>query len=382
MLKCLFIMHDWAGGAEIISLNVARSLDRKILEPTVCCLHHLPPLTAMVPETQNFSMPDKPGLLPKLRHFLKIRKLAAESDVVIGTLQLQSVFAAALLAPGKAIAWLHNDLRGKLDGKPAVFVKIYKALLVWALRRCRGIVCVSEGVRRSCAAIWPDLAPRLRVLRNPSDTEKIRREAEKPLPEVLEACFRKPVILGVGRLEQQKNFPLLIEACAILRRRGRQFGLCLVGRGSQRERLEKLARDSGMEGHVHFAGYQPNPYALMARSAALALSSNHEGNPNVLIEALCVGLPVVATNCPSGPDEILCGGAYGRLVPTNDAQALADALEATLDAPPDAAKSAAGKRRAEDFSLGTAVAAWQNLIVATAGERQGSPEENAGPDNF
>lgn len=373
MPKCLFIMHDWDGGAERTSLNLIGSLDRKILDPTVCCLHHLPPLTGMVPETQNFSMPDKPGLLPRLRHFLKIRKLAAESDVVIGTLQLQSVFAAALLAPGKTIAWLRNDLRGKFDGKPAVFVNIYKALLAWALRRCRGIVCVSEGVRRSCAAIWPDLAPRLRVFPNPTDIDRIRREAEKPLPEALEACFRKPVILGVGRLEQQKNFPLLIEACAILRRRGRHFSLCLVGRGSQRERLEKLARDSGMEGHIHFAGYQPNPYALMARSAALALSSNHEGNPNVLIEALCVGIPVVATNCPSGPEEILCGGAYGRLVPMNDAQALADALEATLDAPSDAAKIAAGKRRAEDFSLGTAAAAWQDLILATAEERRGKP---------
>lgn len=373
MLKCLFIMHDWDGGAERTSLNLIGSLDRENLDPTVCCLHHLPPLTGMVPETQNFSMPDKPGLLPRLRHFLKIRKLAAESDVVIGTLQLQSVFAAALLAPEKAIAWLRNDLRGKFDGKPAVFVNIYKALLAWALRRCRGIVCVSEGVRRSCAAIWPDLAPRLRVFPNPTDIDRIRREAEKPLPEALEACFRKPVILGVGRLEQQKNFPLLIEACAILRRRGRQFSLCLVGRGSQRERLEKLAKDSGMEGHIHFAGYQSNPYALMARSAALALSSNHEGNPNVLIEALCVGIPVVATNCPSGPEEILCGGAYGRLVPMNDAQALADALEATLDAPPDAAKIAAGKRRAEDFSLGTAAAAWQDLILATAEERRGKP---------
>lgn len=368
MPKCLFIMHGWEGGAEIISLNVAASLDRTRLDPTVCCLHHLPPLAAMVPETQKFSMPDRPGLFPKIRHFLTLRKLAADSDVVIGTLQLQSIFAAALLAPGKTIAWLHNDLRGKFDGKPAVFVKIYKALLAWALRRCRVIVCVSEGVRRSCAALWPDLAPRLRVLWNPSDTEKIRREAQKPLPEPLEACFRKPVILGVGRLEKQKNFPLLIEACALLRRRGRDFSLCIAGRGSQRERLEKLAEDSGMAAHIHLAGHQPNPYPLMARAAALALSSNHEGFGNVLVEALCLGTPVVATNCPSGPEEILCKGEYGRLVPMHDARALADALESILDAPPDAAAIAAGKQRAEEFSLKNAVAAWQDLIIATAGD--------------
>ncbi|MDE6734856.1 MAG: glycosyltransferase [Desulfovibrio sp.] len=372
-LKCLFIMHDWDGGAEKTSLNLAKSLDRQTIDPTVCCLHHLPELTAMMPEGQKFSLPDAPGLLPKIRHFWKMRQMAGKSDVVVGTLQLQSVLAAALLAPGKAIAWLRNDLAGKFEGRRGLAVRAYKALLGWALRRARTIVCVSEGVRRSSAGIWPDLAPRLTVLWNATDTEKIRMEAAKPLPEALEACFQKPVILGVGRLEKQKNFPLLIEACALLRERGRDFNLCLVGRGSLRESLEKSARDAGMEGHVFFAGYQSNPYALMARSAVLALSSNHEGNPNVLIEALCVGIPVVATDCPSGPDEILRGGEFGRLVPMNDAEALADALEAVLAAPPDAAKIAAGKKRAEDFSLENAAAAWQNLLRETAEQQRGKP---------
>lgn len=371
-LKCLFIMHDWDGGAEKTSLNLAKSLDRKTIDPTVCCLHHLPQLTAMMPEGQKFSMPDAPGLLPKLRHFWKMRQMAAQSDVVVGTLQLQSVLAAALLAPGKTIAWLRNDLSGKFEGRRGVAVRAYKALLAWALRRARTIVCVSEGVRRSSAALWPDLAPRLKVLWNATDTEKIRSEAARPLPADLEACFQKPVILGVGRLEKQKNFPLLIEACALLRERGRDFDLCLVGRGSLRESLEQLAKDKGLQAHVHFAGWQSNPYALMARSAVLALSSNHEGNPNVVIEALCVGTPVVATNCPSGPDEILRGGEYGRLVPMNDARALADALEAALDAPRDAAQIEAGKRRAEDFSLENAAAAWQELLLETAARQKAS----------
>lgn len=366
MVTCLFIMHDWDGGAERISLNIAGSLDRRTFDPTVCCLHYLPQLAARVPERQKFSMPDKPGLLPWLRHLRKLRKMAASSDVVIGTLQLQSVLAAALLAPGKAIASLRNDLGGKLAGRSAAYAALYKALLGWALRRSRAIVCVSGGVLRSCAAIWPVLAPRLTVLWNPTDLEKIRRVAAQPLPAALEACFRKPVILGVGRLEKQKNFPLLIEACALLRKRGRDFTLCLVGRGSQREALEEAARAAGLAGHVHFAGYQPDPYAIMARSAVLALSSTHEGSPNVLIEALCVGLPVVATDCPSGPDEILCHGEYGSLVPVNDARALADALEAVLAAPPESAKIEAGKKRARDFSLETAIAAWEKLILATA----------------
>ncbi|MDE6735643.1 MAG: glycosyltransferase [Desulfovibrio sp.] len=373
MLKCLFIMHDWDGGAEKISLNVAKSLDREAVDPTVCCLHHLPQLPPLVPEGLKLSMPEAPGLLPKLRHFLKMREMASQSSVVVGTLQLQSVLAAALLAPGKAIAWLRTDLQSKFGAKRGIGVQIYKALLLWALGRARAIVCVSEGVRRSCGAIWPGLAPRLKVLWNATDTEKIRKEAAQPLPEALEACFQKPVILAVGRLEKEKNLPLLMEACALLRKRGRDFNLCLVGRGSLRESLEQLAKDRGLERRVHFAGYQRNPYALMARSAALALSSNREGFPNVLVEALCLGIPVVATNCPSGPDEILRGGEFGRLVPMNDAHALADALEAALDTPPDAAQIEAGKRRAEDFSLENAAAAWQKLLRETAADSPRKP---------
>lgn len=366
MLKCLFIMHDWDGGAEIASLNLAKSLDRKILDPTVCCLHHLPPLTAMLPPGQKFSMPEKSGWAAKLRHFLKIRQMAAESDVAIGTLQLQSILAAALLAPGKSIAWLHNDLNAKFEGKPGLAVKIYKLLLGWALARCPVIVCVSEGVRKSCAALWPDLTPRLKVLGNPQDTDKIRQQAKSPLPASLEACFQKPVILGVGRLEKQKNFPLLMQACALLLKRRQDFNLCLVGRGSQRESLERLAKNLGMENHVCFAGYQANPYAVMARSTVLAMSSSHEGNPNVLIEGLCLGIPIVATDCPSGPAEILGNGEYGRLAPMNDAQSLAAALESALDKPPDATQREAGKKRAEDFGLEKTVSRWQNLIMETA----------------
>lgn len=93
----------------------------------------------------------------------------------------------------------------------------------------------------------------------------------------------------------------------------------------------------------------------------------------MLVEALCLGIPVVSTNCPSGPDEILRGGEFGRLVPMNDAEALADALEAALTAPPDGAQIEAGKKRAEDFSLENAAAAWQELLRETAEESPQKP---------
>ena len=95
--------------------------------------------------------------------------------------------------------------------------------------------------------------------------------------------------------------------------------------------LEALIKKLGLEEDVSLPGFVMNPYAYMARASLFVLSSRWEGLPTVLIEALCCGTPVVSTDCPSGPREILRGGKYGPLVPVGDANALARAIETTLD---------------------------------------------------
>lgn len=168
-----------------------------------------------------------------------------------------------------------------------------------------------------------------------------------------------PVILGVGRLEAQKDFATLLRAFAWLRRR-RRARLVILGEGRQRADLEALAGTLGIAGDVDLPGGVPNPQAYMSRAAVFALSSRWEGLPGVVIEALAAGCPVVSTACKTGPEEILDGGAYGRLVPVADSRALADALVATLDDP---LPGELLRRRAQCFSVERALARHLDVLV-------------------
>lgn len=146
-----------------------------------------------------------------------------------------------------------------------------------------------------------------------------------------------PVIIGVGELGGRKDFATLIEAFALLRQR-QAARLIIFGRGKRRDALLAQTEQLGVAGDVDLPGFVDNPYAYMAKASLFALSSLWEGSPVVLMEALALGLPIVATDCPSGPAEVLEKGALGALVPVGDAQAMADAMAAMLASPPDPAR--------------------------------------------
>ncbi len=139
-------------------------------------------------------------------------------------------------------------------------------------------------------------------------------------------------MLGVGRLSAQKNCPLLIRAVAKVRRQ-RPVRLLILGEGDDRAALEALVRDLDLTDCVGLPGFVDNPFAYMRHAQLFVLSSDWEGLPTVLIEALACGCPVVSTDCPSGPLEILDGGTYGALVPMRDEDSLADAILASLENP-------------------------------------------------
>ncbi|MDX1656566.1 MAG: glycosyltransferase, partial [Candidatus Competibacteraceae bacterium] len=138
--------------------------------------------------------------------------------------------------------------------------------------------------------------------------------------------------------------------------------LAILGEGKLRAELERLAGQLGIARRVALLGFRENPYAFMAKADLFVLSSEREGNPNVLVEALAVGTPAVATDCPSGPREILAGGRYGTLVPMDDEQALAEAILATLQNPPPAELL---REAVRDFTLERSSAAYLKAFGLT-----------------
>jgi glycosyltransferase involved in cell wall biosynthesis len=160
-------------------------------------------------------------------------------------------------------------------------------------------------------------------------TPEVREKARARLQHPWFETGQPPVVLAVGRLTKQKDFPLLIRAFAQVCQK-RRARLIILGEGPDRPLLEAQVSELGLEDEVALPGFVENPYAYMSRAALYVLSSQWEGLPTVLIEALYCGAPVVATDCPSGPREILANGRYGALVPMGDVSALAQAIEAGL----------------------------------------------------
>jgi glycosyltransferase involved in cell wall biosynthesis len=211
------------------------------------------------------------------------------------------------------------------------------------------IVAVSHGVADDLSLTARIPRERITTIYNPVVTPELHEKARAALDHPWFAPGSPPVLLGVGRLVAQKDFPTLLKAFARVRA-VREARLVILGEGKERERaaLEALVRELGVVTDVDLPGFVDNPFAYMARAAVFVLSSAWEGFGNVLAEALACGCPVVSTDCPSGPAEILDGGAYGLLVPVGDDAVLAKAILSVLETPSDPDRLRA---RADLFSV-------------------------------
>ncbi len=221
---------------------------------------------------------------------------------------------------------------------------VHRNCIKWFYRRADSLVCVSKGVAEDIIRVTGVDPKRVRVIYNPvidaGVHELARQPAEHPWfsapgnpnAPIGRGADHSPVLLGVGRLRPQKDFPTLLRALKIVRQ-DHDARLVILGEGAERPRLESLVEELGLGPYVSMPGIVKNPYAFMARSDLFVLSSAWEALPTALIEALAVGSPVVSTDCTSGPREILQDGRYGALVPVGDADALAQAICAALSAP-------------------------------------------------
>lgn len=223
------------------------------------------------------------------------------------------------------------------------------------------ITAVSDGVADDLAITAGLPRGTIDTVYNPVVTPGLAVRAAAPAPHPWLEDGGSPVIVAAGRLVPQKNFTLLLNAFARLREQ-RAVRLIILGEGPERPRLEVLTHTLGVDGDVALPGFLDNPYAAFARAALFVLSSDYEGLPTVLIEALACGCPVVSTDCPSGPTEILQGGRFGELVPVDDIEALTAAMARTLDAPLPAETL---RWRGGEFSLERSARRYLQLLLPT-----------------
>lgn len=266
-----------------------------------------------------------------------IRLVRAEQpDAVLTTLKHVSgiLGLAAVLMPRRTrhVARVANTYSKELEAVPAWRRGVTRQVLRLGHRTIDGFICVSAGVRDDIVRELQIDPARCTVILNPVDVDEVTSLSEAPLGDVVPARVRNAPVrfVAVGRLEPQKDHAALLGALAVVRR-GHDASLVLVGDGSLRSQLEADAARLGVSSWVHFAGFQDNPYPYLRNASALVLSSRYEGMPNVLLEALALGIPCVSTDCPHGPSEVIIDDRLGLLVAPGDSDALAMAMSAVAD---------------------------------------------------
>jgi glycosyltransferase involved in cell wall biosynthesis len=212
-----------------------------------------------------------------------------------------------------------------LQKRSPVMKRLEKTLLAKLYPRADDIIAVSHSVAEDFSIYTGIPTERVQTIYNPIILPEFEALSQEPLNHEWFKSDQPPVVLAAGRLVYAKNFDCLIRAFHEVLR-AVEARLIILGEGEERTVLKKLVRDLHIEPWVSLPGNVANPYSYMSRAAVFVLSSRYEGLPNVLVEAMACGCPVISTNSPGGAAEILNFGEYGHLVPSGDSQALAIAI--------------------------------------------------------
>ena len=290
------------------------------------------------------------SLFPLMRYLLKERP---DALLAVKDRAFRVAVAARMWTkvPTRLVGRLGTTLGAALHGKSWLRKWSWYLPMRIFYPRADAVVAVSKGVAEDIARITGVGAERIYVIENPVVSRALFENAEKAVDHPWFADIGPPVIVAMGRLTRQKGFDVLIKAFAILSHT-RPCRLIILGEGKDRRALFHLAEELGVLNQVNMPGFIENPYPFLKKAALFVLSSRWEGSPNVLTEALALGIPVVAADCPSGPREILENGRFGPLVPVEDAAALAKAMDRVLSNPMEShlLKSAACRYTVEQSS--------------------------------
>ncbi|MBI2962875.1 MAG: glycosyltransferase [Deltaproteobacteria bacterium] len=365
------------GGAERALVNLVNHLDRDRFRPHLALFQKQGAfLRAVAPDVPIHELQPRPAGFLR-RNWMRARALQRVAREVrpalvmsvLWQVNMVAIAADALFGLGCPLvvneqAALDRALEGTWRRHP------FWPLAGRIYRRAARVVAASSGLAAELRDRTGLPESHFHVIHNPISIDDVRRSAAaagRRLP------ADRPRLVAAGRLEPQKNYPLLLRA---IRRVSRALPvrLFILGEGTERAALAALIAGSGLASTVELVGFQENPHAWIAQADLFVLSSDFEGFGNVVAEALALGVPVVATDCRHGPREILGGGAWGRLVPTDDEERLAEAILALLGDPVERRRLAeAGRARGDDFSIARILPAYERLFLELIGDR-GAPE--------
>jgi glycosyltransferase involved in cell wall biosynthesis len=328
----IFVIPTYSGGgAERITTRIAQALHDDAVPVLVVALLEPPGGSREVPSIGLGCATVSSAFRPLAQ---LIRR--ARPPTVVTTLKHVSLLVCAVQALTRGsfrhVVRVANTYSSELE----LFAPLRRMIWKWALRYCHATVersiCVSVGVLADLCSRFGATDTRSVVIPNPVEWQALHARALEQLPLAASVDRQRKLILAVGRLTPQKDFATLLRSFRLLLDGQTAATLLIVGEGPERAALERLARELQIDEHVQLPGWISNPFPLYRLADLLVLSSRYEGMPNVVLEALAFGLPVVATDCPSGPREILVDARLGSLVPVGDARAMCKAMQLALAA--------------------------------------------------
>jgi glycosyltransferase involved in cell wall biosynthesis len=327
-----FLSNLKGGGAERVLLNLLSGFQKTTVKPALYLIKNqvdyvdeLEKLSTSINVVYATQQGERiRNKLPEI--WGKSKGLVNKSDVLVGALELDPTYFAFFWAKRfqkPIIGWVHTPIQPYLLSQPrkhSLFVK-------YIYPRLNRIIFPSWGAAESMTQYLHLPANKIRIIPNPIDINLVESLADEPLPEKYAHLTEKPIILAIGRLEYQKGFDLLLQASAILISRGYAHNLVILGEGDQRPSLQTMALQLNISDSFFLPGFIPNPYPFIKNAKIFVSSSRTEGFGQTILEALSLGVPVVATNCNTGPAEILDGGNFGILTTPEDVDALANSIE-------------------------------------------------------
>ena len=302
----LFLPSLRGGGAERVMVNLARgfydqgiNVDLVLAKAEGPYLSEVPAGVRVIDLHSSRVLFSLPGLVRYLRRERPQSILSAMDHANIVAIWARKLSGV----PCRVVVSVHSTLSRALMNIPNLRGYLMPNLIRIFYPLADAVVAVSNGVAEDFANITRLPRESIKVIYNPIVTPELLEKAKEAVEHPWFSRGEPPVILSVGRLTKAKDYPTLIRAFALVRRKY-SARLMILGEGEERANLEALAQELGLQDDISLPGFVDNPYAYMARAAVFVLSSAWEGLPTVLIEAMAVGTPVIATDCPSGPREI------------------------------------------------------------------------------